>query len=92
MAFGFGKALDVLRDGDAVTRLGWNAPRQSVFLVPGSTIEVAADRPLGKALPFLVGESVEYRPHIDLRTANGEIVTWQPTISDVLADDWDYVR
>ncbi len=90
--FGFGKALDVLRGGEAVTRLGWNAPDQCVFLVPGSEIEIQADRPLGHALPRLVGEYVQYRDHIDLRTANGEIVTWQPTISDVLAEDWDYVR
>ncbi len=90
--FGFGKALDVLREGDAVTRRGWNAPDQCVFLVPGSEIEIQADRPLGRALPHLVGEYVQYRDHIDLRTANGEIVTWQPTISDVLAEDWDYAR
>ncbi len=79
MSFGFGKALDVLRDGDAVTRLGWNAPDQCVFLVPGSEIAVA-------------GRTVEYRDRIDLRAVNGEIDTWQPTVNDVLAYDWDYVR
>jgi hypothetical protein len=90
--FGFGKALDVLRGGDAVRRESWNAPGQYVFLVPGSVIEVAAGRPLGKAMPSLIGEWVRYRDHIDLMTAQGEVVTWQPTISDVLAEDWDYVR
>ena len=90
--FGFGKALDVLRDGDAVTRTTWNAPGQFVILVPGSEIEIAADRPLGRACPERVGEYVQYRDHIDIFTANGEVVTWQPTISDVLAEDWDYVQ
>jgi hypothetical protein len=90
--FGFGKALDVLRGGDAVRRESWNAPGQYVFLVPGSVIEVAGDRPLGRAMPSLIGTKVRYRDHIDLMTAQSEVVTWQPTISDVLAEDWDYAR
>ncbi|MFG1976929.1 DUF2829 domain-containing protein [Nonomuraea fuscirosea] len=87
----FSTALIHIKAGDRVTRAGWNGAGMWVFLVPGSTITVAAGRPLGQAAPELVGQAVEYRPHIDMRTADGQIVPWAPTQSDVLADDWRLV-
>ena len=51
----FGAAIAALNDGQRVTRAGWNGADQWLILVPGSTITVEADRPLGKAAPDLVG-------------------------------------
>jgi hypothetical protein len=59
-----------------------------LVLVPGSTITVAADRPLGAAAPELVGQAVEYRAHIDMKTVNDEIVPWVASQTDILAEDW----
>lgn len=59
-----------------------------IFLVPGSLIQVTEGRPLGDAAPDLIGETVEYRSHIDMKTANGEIVPWVATQSDLLEIDW----
>ncbi|MGW0485830.1 DUF2829 domain-containing protein [Nonomuraea sp. NPDC003214] len=84
----FGEALAHLKAGHRVTRAGWNGRGMWIFLVPGSTITVAADRPLGQAAPHLVGREIEYRPHIDMFTADGQIVPWVATQSDLLADDW----
>ena len=96
--FGFGKALDVLRGGDAVRRTSWNFEvfdgHTSLILVPGSPeLTVDAGRPLGKALPHLVGETMQYAAHIDRINASGVAVwatPWQPTQDDLLAEDWDY--
>jgi hypothetical protein len=59
-----------------------------LVLVPGSRITVAADRPLGKVAPELVGVELDYRPHIDMKTVDGQIVPWVASQSDLLAGDW----
>jgi hypothetical protein len=76
--FGFGKALDVLRDGDSVRREEW-APDRSLRLAGGPSIEeMDPDSPL-------VGS------HFDLHEG-GAAGCWAPKHSDLLAEDWDYVR
>jgi hypothetical protein len=84
----FGRAVAALRAGARVSREGFNAPGQWLILVPGSTITVIADRPLGLAAPELVGQQVVYKPHIDIMTAQGSLVPWLASQSDVLAEDW----
>ncbi|MFR9767071.1 DUF2829 domain-containing protein [Nocardia sp. SC052] len=85
----FGQALAVLRDGGRVARAGWNGKGMWLVLVPGSTFTVEADRTLGQAAPDLVGQTVNYRPHIDMKTVDGEIVPWVASQTDLLADDWE---
>lgn len=87
----FGEALDALKQGHQLTRSGWNGSDMWLFLVPGSTITVESGRPLGKAAPELVGRAVEYQPHIDMKTAQGTIVPWLASQSDLLAEDWAIV-
>ncbi|MET7335864.1 DUF2829 domain-containing protein [Nonomuraea sp. NPDC005650] len=84
----FGEALELLKSGERLTRAGWNGRGMWLFLVPGSTLTVQAGRPLGEAAPDLVGQTVEYRPHIDMKTVDGQIVPWVASQSDLLADDW----
>jgi hypothetical protein len=87
----FGHALTALRNGERVTRAGWNAPGQWLILVPGSTITVAADRPLGIAAPDLIGQQVQYAPHIDIFTVQRTLVPWFASQTDALAEDWAVV-
>ena len=85
----FGRALHALKSGDRVTRAGWNGKGMFLILVPGSTFPVTADRPLGKAMPERVGLMMDYRPHVDMFTAQGDMVPWICSQSDMLADDWE---
>ena len=87
----FGDALIALRTSRRVTRAGWNGAGMWLVLVPGSTITVSAGRPLGDAAPELVGQSVDYRPHIDIMTVQGSVVPWIASQSDLLAEDWTVV-
>jgi hypothetical protein len=84
----FGDALRELKAGRRISRDGWNGQGMWLILVPGSTITVSAGRPLGDAAPELVGHMVEYRPHIDMKTVDGQIVPWVASQTDLLADDW----
>lgn len=87
----FGDALIALKAGHRVTRTGWNGTGMWLILVPGSTITVETGRPLGNAAPDLVGQQVQYLPHIDMKTAQGQIVPWLASQTDLLCEDWKVV-
>ena len=81
----FSEALEMIKQGARMARTGWNGKDMFVFLVQGSTFEVNR-APLNQF--FAEGTEVTYRPHIDMKAADGTIGVWLPSQSDVLADDW----
>ena len=84
----FGMAVQGLKDGKRVLRKGWNGKDMFLFLVPGSRFEVNRAPLLGI---YPAGTVINYQPHIDMKTAQGTVVPWLASQSDVLADDWDFV-
>jgi hypothetical protein len=83
--FDFGQAIHSLKAGNKVTRSGWNGKGMFLFLVQGSTFEVSRS-PLFGIYP--AGTVINYCPHVDMRTADGSIVPWLASQSDILANDW----
>jgi hypothetical protein len=81
----FGDALVALKGGAKVARTGWNGKGMFVFLVPGSQFTVNRAPLLGI---YPEGTPITYRPHIDIKGADGSISTWVPSIGDVMAEDW----
>lgn len=81
----FSDALEHLKDGERVARTGWNGKDMFLFLVPGSTFVVNRPPLLGI---YPAGTEVKYHAHIDMRTADGQIVPWLASQTDILADDW----
>lgn len=88
MSLTFGTALDALKQGHKVARDGWFGKGMFLFLVPGSVFKVNR-APLMGIYPE--GTEINYCPHIDMRTADGKIVPWLASQTDVLADDWTIV-
>lgn len=84
----FGQALAALKDGRKLQRAGWNGKGMFVFLVPGSTFTVTRPPLLGI---YPEGTTIKYHAHIDMRTADGTIVPWLASQTDVLAEDWSLV-
>jgi len=82
----FGVALDMLLAGLKVRRRGWNGRGMFLFLVPGSTFKVNRPPLLGIYPP---GTVVDYQPHIDMVTAQGTVVPWLASQTDILATDWE---
>ena len=81
---GIGWAVAHMRKGWHVRRKGWNSPKLWVAYVesvqaPGKLIEEVP----GQALPIL--------PTLFMRTAQGQLVAWLASQSDLLADDWELV-
>ncbi len=81
----FGQALEALKEGKRVARTGWNGKGMFLFLVPGSNFVVNRE-----PLLSIMGEgaNVTYRPHIDMKDAEGKVVPWLASQSDLLAEDW----
>ena len=83
--FTFGEAVELLKLGYKVARIGWNGQNMFLFLVPGSTFKVSRPPLLGI---YPEGTEVSYQPHIDMKTAQDTVVPWLASQSDVLAEDW----
>jgi hypothetical protein len=85
----FGKALAALKEGKRVAREGWNGKGMFLFLVAGSNFVVNRE-----PLLSIMGEGtmVTYRPHIDMKDAEGKVVPWLASQTDMLAEDWHVVE
>jgi hypothetical protein len=82
---GFDEVIIGLKQKRRYARAGWNGKGMFIFLVPGSVFKVNRE-----PLLSILGEDTEvkYHGHIDLRTANGDIVPWTISQTDSLAEDW----
>lgn len=83
----FSDALKLIRSGNnhVAWREGWNGKGMFIFLVPGSQFQVSRPPLLGI---FKEGTQISYHDHIDMKTADGKIVPWLASQSDLLSDDW----
>lgn len=85
----FGQALVALKGGSKVSREGWNSKGMFLFLVPGSTFQVNRPPLLGI---YPEGTEISYHAHVDMKTAQGNVVPWLCSQTDMLAEDWGVVQ
>lgn len=83
--FDFSEALQRLKRGEKVQRQGWNGKGMFIFLVPGSTFKVNRPPLLGI---YEEGTEINYHAHVDMKTAQGDVVPWLCSQTDMLAEDW----
>jgi len=84
----FGWAIDRMKDGAKVARRGWNGKGMFLYLVDGSEFLVNRKPLLGI---YEEGTKINYGPHIDMKTADGSIVCWVASQSDILSEDWEEI-
>ena len=84
----FSEALISIKNGKKVSRSGWNGKGMFLFLVPGSVFKVTRSPLLGI---YPEGTEIRYHGHVDMKTADGMIVPWLCSQTDLLADDWGIV-
>lgn len=87
--YDFGEAIAFLKQGKRVARAGWNGKGMFIFLVPGSTFIVNRAPLLGI---YPEGTEINYHAHIDMKTADNQIVPWLASQTDLLAEDWVIVN
>ena len=90
MNINFGDALEYLKakNGNKVARQGWNGKGMFIFLVQGSTFVVNRAPLLGI---YPEGTEIKYHAHIDMKTADDQVVPWLASQTDMLAEDWAIV-
>lgn len=84
----FSEALECLKGGQKVQRQGWNGKGMFLFLVPGS--EFIVNRPPLLGI-YPEGTKISYHAHVDMKTAQGDIVPWLCSQTDLLAEDWEVI-
>lgn len=88
----FSWALQWLKDGHKVARLGWNGRGQWVTMQNGSEVNGKLMRN-ENASSFYGDKTVKIRPHLDIKTADDSYVCgWVPSTGDLFAEDWVIVK
>lgn len=80
----FGQAIEGMKQGKSVARSGWNGKGVFLYYVPEN--EYAAQTDIAKAA-FPSG-MVPYGAYIAMKTAQGNVVPWLASQTDVLSEDW----
>ena len=84
----FGQAIELMKQGKKVARVGWNGAGMFTYLVPAAAYLAQT----GIAKEHFGGHAmVPYREYLALKTAQGDVATWAPSCSDALAEDWELV-
>ena len=81
----FGQAIEALKEGKKVAREGWNGKGMFLYYVPANKYPYVTE--IGKEISDENGY-VEYGAYIAMKTAQGNVVPWLASQTDVLANDW----
>lgn len=78
-----GEAIESMEAGKKVAREGWNGKGMFLYLVPAASYPAQTE-----AAKEYFGEVVPYAPYIAMKQANGCVVPWLASQTDILASDW----
>ncbi len=87
-AMNFGEALDALKQGQKVTRAGWNGKDMFVVHQKGYPDGIAINRNTAEATGIPEGTVCNFRPYLMMKTVDDEFVPWVASQTDLLAEDW----
>ena len=90
--FSFSTALEFLKKGARVQRVGWNGKDMWLSMTPGRIVKVGdfwSDN--NAAFAKSSGGKAEVAPYITMKTADDKIVPWLCSQTDMLAEDWQVV-
>lgn len=84
-----GEAVRALRGGFRVARAGWNGKDMWLSLTPGNVIPAHKFwSPQNRFYAENNGGEAEVLPYVTMKTADGKIVPWLCSQTDLLAEDW----
>lgn len=83
----FSEALEYLKIGYALCRLGWNGKGMFVYYVPANAYP--AQTPVAKRY-FGENALVPYNAYFAIKNTDNTVSTWVPSVNDCLAEDWEF--
>lgn len=96
LGFTFSEALERIKNGQNMRRIGWNGHGMRVFLWKGEDLSRPHERAshlngIRSDLFGVIGPGVtpiRVMPHFRLVTPESHVSTWVPSVTDLLAEDW----
>lgn len=88
----FGAALKKVKEGEKIFRTGWNGKGMYVVYQKGYPEGIPCNKQTAEAWGLKEGDLFKCEPYLQIKTADGSHAMWVPSIRDVLAEDWDYIR
>lgn len=88
----FGQALEAVKEGGKITRVGWNGKGMFVVYQKGYPDGIPCNKQTAEAFGYEEGSLFKVRPYLQMRCADGTHQMWLASQSDLLADDWEIVK
>lgn len=98
LGFTFSDALERIKNGQHMRRIGWNGHGMRVFLWKGEDLSKPHERAShlngirsdlfdvpGSGRPM---SPIRVMPHFRIVTPENHVSTWVPSVTDLLAEDW----
>ena len=84
----FGLAIEAAKIGKKIARDGWNGKGMFLYHVPAAAYPPRTE----VAKEAFCGSDVPYGAYIAMKTAQGNVVPWLASQTDMLANDWRIVE
>lgn len=84
----FGLAIEAAKMGKKIARAGWNGKGMFLYHVPAAAYPPCTE----VAKEAFGGSDVPYGAYIAMKTAQGNVVPWLASQTDMLSDDWYIVE
>ena len=84
----FGLAIEAAKMGKKIAREGWNGNGMLLYHVPAAAYPPCTE----VAKEAFCGSDVPYGAYIAMKTAQGNVVPWLASQTDMLSDDWKIVE
>lgn len=85
----FGQAIEALKAGQRVARTSWNGKGMWLALTKGQFVKAENFwNEHNRKFAEWMGGQAEVQPYITMKTAQGKIVPWLASQSDMLEEDW----
>ena len=88
----FSYALNVLKEGGAVSRVGWNGKGMFVVYQKGYPEGIPCNKNTAEAWGMKEGDLFKCEPYLQIQMVNGSHSMWVPSVNDILAEDWRIIR
>lgn len=83
-----GQSIDFMKSGGKVARAGWNGKGMFLYYVRENAYP--ATSPVAQK-EWGENALVPYQAYIAMKTAQGSVVPWLASQTDLLAEDWEIV-
>ena len=84
----FGDAVKYLKEGYTARRIGWNGKGMFLYYVSDGAYPAKMECIKG----VFENDMVPYGAYIAMKTAQGNVVPWLASQTDVLSEDWEIVE